>query len=174
MVRVWDAAETKIREFGPHKSWPQAVAFSEDGTKLASGGQDRMIRVWNIRDGKEIGPSGGIPYAVWRISISADGAIALTDSLDETLRVWDTRTGLLRRQIATSEYVTECHLIADGAKVVAVVGHWDKPEKALKMWDVATGAESSLPGFPKTIGRNRSGSPQNYLPNRHLRCSGAR
>lgn len=149
MVRLWDRAGTKVREFGPHKSWTQVVAFAADGTRLASGGADKVIRIWDTTTGKELSPSSGLPDSVRALSVSADGAAALTESWDEILRVWDTRTGVLRRQIPTGGGVTACQLTPDGAQAVAFVS--SPTDQRLKVWDVATGADVTPVGFPKTI-----------------------
>ena len=85
------------------------------------------------------------------LSLSADGITILSYSRDNFLRVWETRTGLLRRQIPTGGEVTACQLSADGTKVVAVIGDLYSPNKALKVWNAATGADVAPAGFPKTI-----------------------
>ncbi|QJW97502.1 hypothetical protein FTUN_5076 [Frigoriglobus tundricola] len=149
MVRLWDRAGTKVREFGPHRSWTQAVAFAAGGTRLASGGSDGVIRTWDTTTGKEVGPSGGLPGSVRVLSVSADGATALTESRDEILRVWDARTGVLRRQIPTGGAVAACQLTPDGTRAVALVS--GAPDQKLKVWDAATGADVTPVGFPKTI-----------------------
>jgi RNA polymerase sigma factor (sigma-70 family) len=151
MVRVWDATGMKVREFGPHRNWSEAIAFTADGAKLASGGQDRLIRMWDPIAGKEIAPAGGLPMILVDLSLSADGITILSYSRDNFLRVWETRTGLLRRQIPTGGEVTACQLSADGTKVVAVIGDLYSPNKALKVWNAATGADVAPAGFPKTI-----------------------
>ena len=152
MVRVTDMAGGKVaREFGRHRSWPQAVAFSADGKRVASGGQDGVIRVWDIETGKEAVATGGHEYRVWRVSAAADGKTVATEGGDETIRLWDTVTGAERRRIAAGGPVTACRLTPDGKQVVAVVGPWDQPDKVLRVWDAATGADATPAGFPKVL-----------------------
>ena len=53
MVRFWDInTETPKFECKGHKNWVLCVAFSPDGKKLASGGMDSLIFLWNVQDGK--------------------------------------------------------------------------------------------------------------------------
>jgi RNA polymerase sigma factor (sigma-70 family) len=151
MVRVVDVASGRInREFGPHGSWPEAIAWSSDGSRIASAGQDAVIRLWDPVAGKEVGPTGGNRAHVWRASISSDAKTAVTEG-GNGIRVWDAATGAERRRIDAGGNVTYCGLSPDAKQVIAIVGPWEKPERAFKVWDVSTGVESAPKAFPKTL-----------------------
>jgi WD40 repeat protein len=152
MVRRTDLDAGKvIGQFGPHRSWPQALAVSADGKRITSGGQDGVIRVWDVESGKDAVPTGGHEFRVWRVSASANGKVIATEAGDETIRLWDPATGTEWRRIAAGGPVRACRLTPDGKQVVAVVGPHDSPNKALKAWDAATGADATPVGFPKNL-----------------------
>src|SRR5205823_11300763 len=48
------ATGKEIRRFTGHQGWIWSVAFTPDGTKLASGSADQTIRLWETATGKQL------------------------------------------------------------------------------------------------------------------------
>ena len=44
----------EIQKLEGHQDYIMSVAFSPDGQFIASGSDDKTIRIWNLADGKEI------------------------------------------------------------------------------------------------------------------------
>lgn len=66
-----------------------AIALSEDGKKLASGGCDRIVRVWDLASGKVEHAIENHADWVLGIAFSPDGKFLFTSSRDKTAKVWD-------------------------------------------------------------------------------------
>ncbi|CCA75243.2 hypothetical protein PIIN_09227, partial [Serendipita indica DSM 11827] len=82
------------RAFGGHESPVSAIAFSLDGSKMASGSFDNTVRLWDTETGQPLGePLRGHEGSVTAIAFSSDGSRIVSGSDDRTIRVWDANGG---------------------------------------------------------------------------------
>lgn len=93
-IELWDTTGKKLSTLSGHEGKHVfALAFSPDGTRLASGSEDTTVQLWNTTSNdapiilrKHIG-------WVTVLSFSSDGKILATGSTDKTVQLWDTTTG---------------------------------------------------------------------------------
>ena len=76
-----------------HGSAVGSVVFSPDGTRLATGSDDRTARLWDLATGAETARLEGHEGAVMSVAFSPDGTRLATGSADRTARLWDLATG---------------------------------------------------------------------------------
>jgi WD40 repeat protein len=76
-----------------HRDGVSACAFSPDGTRLVSTGEDRTARLWDAATGALLATCQGHTSKVLGVAFRPDGARLVTTSADGTVRQWDTATG---------------------------------------------------------------------------------
>ncbi len=76
-----------------HRDGIWAHAFSPDGARVASAGDDNMARLWDSGTGALLATCRGHASKVLSTAFRPDGARLVTTSSDGTVRQWDATTG---------------------------------------------------------------------------------
>src|SRR5258707_14915870 len=79
--------------FGGHLGWVWSVAFRPDGARLASGGEDQFVRIWEVNTGQCLTTLQGPTDGIRSVAFSPDGARLASSSDDGTVRLWEVSTG---------------------------------------------------------------------------------
>ena len=76
-----------------HTDYVWTVAFSPDGSRIASGSLDGTIRIWDVQTGSPMHRLDGHKNRVRSVAFSSDGQWIASGSDDKTVRVWNSQTG---------------------------------------------------------------------------------
>jgi WD40 repeat protein len=127
----------KPGSFAGHRGAVRGLAFGPGNKRVATGGEDGTVRVWDSATGREELLLNGHREEVTAVAISGDGRILLSGGRDRTLRVWDLQTGrelhLLRGH---TDAVRSVAVSADGK--LALSGGDDR---SVRLWDLQRGQE---------------------------------
>ncbi len=114
------------------------AAFSPDGKILATAGWDKLVKLWDVSNGKEIATLAGHPNRVQMVAFSPDGKLLATCGRDSCLKVWNVAE---KKEVssfpARSEPVEQLAFSKDG-KLLASGGG-----KFVELWDLERNVKRS-------------------------------
>lgn len=117
-IQVWDLSDEKHRGF-PGESPVNSLAFITSG-RLASGGDDGVVRVRNVETASTVQEFRGHQEAVKSLAISPTRGELATGSSDGSIRFWDLRSGEEREpeRINVPGHVSSVAYNPDGSQLI--------------------------------------------------------
>ncbi|KAG8664174.1 uncharacterized protein FPOAC1_013881 [Fusarium poae] len=162
MEADWNAYEKTLEGHGDSVT---SVVFSADGQRLASGSDDKTVKIWDAAtgvceqtleghgdwvrsvvfsaDGQRLASGSGDNTSVTSVVFSADGQRLASGSGDNTVKIWDAATGACEQTLeGHGDWVRSVVFSADGQRLASGSG-----DNTVKIWDAATGTcEQTLEG----------------------------
>jgi WD40 repeat protein len=138
-----------------------AIAFSPNGKILASGGRNNVIRLFDADSGKELrrlighqtrsynGPADQRNFVatlvgatgtggVNSVAFSPSGKVLASGGWDDTVRLWDVKTGRELRKIAAHKAMVGRVVFSPDGRILASRGALDG---TVRLWDPITGTQ---------------------------------
>ena len=93
-MRLWEVdTGANTHTLTEHASVVNSVAFSPDGTTIATGSDDGTVQLWDANTGASTHTLTGHGGRVNSVAFSPDGRTIASGSRDQTVRLWDANTG---------------------------------------------------------------------------------
>jgi WD40 repeat protein len=150
------ASHTEVRSFAGHADYVTWLAFSPDGTRLASGSADNTVKLWDVATGTQLLSLEGHVERVNAGAFSPDGLTLATADQGRVVRLWD---GVGGREVFTLHGGVALGLAfsPDGKHLAATAGSGDRTV----LWDPASGRQRFSLSQP---GESRSGWSLAFSP----------
>jgi len=133
---LWQCLHTLSGHSGVLSS-VNAIAVSPDGNTLASGGDDKNIKLWDLDTKKVLANLSGHSQPVTSVAFSPNGQILATASDDKTIKLWQIETLEEICTLSGHSHTVKSVAFSPNGQILAS-GSWDK---TIKLWDVNTGTE---------------------------------
>ena len=160
-IRLWDATTgKKLTTLSGHAVENQdpsldthvlALAFSPDGTRLASGSTDTTVRLWNTATPNDA-PITLREHTGWVnvLTFSPDGKLLASGGTDKTVQLWDVATGEpLTTLTGHLSGIAALTFSPDGSTLAS-----GSTDGTIRFWDTATGAPLSTRITGHTVGES--------------------
>lgn len=138
-VTLWDTATPggPVQVIDAHASAAQAVAYAttDKGPRLASGGADKTVKLWNLDTLDRIRTYRGHQDFITALAFRPDGKAIASASLDGSIRLWSTSSGRSQRRLYGHRgRVGSLSFSPDGANLAS-----SGADGQLRIWDVSRG-----------------------------------
>ena len=160
LVITWDASTgQRLTTMHGHTTWVESVAWSPDGTRLASASLDNTVRISDPSTGEETLVLRGNSVWFHDVSWHPDGARLAAASSDGQIWIWDATRGFERDTTPRA-----CPLSTDRSprgRLAARTSHWyaesyiraGKPAEAFRLWAEALSRDPKLGDDRLTVHR---------------------
>jgi WD40 repeat protein len=112
------------------------VAFSLNGKLLASG-KNNVIEVWDVSTSQLISTLEGHLGWIPSVTFSPDGQLLAPGATDNTIRLWDSATGMVKHKHSQESHSSSVESIVFSPDGLLLASYsWDR---TIKLWEIATG-----------------------------------
>jgi WD40 repeat protein len=120
-----------------HEDYVRGLAFSRDGSRLASGSSDRTVRLWSTQNGALEATLLGHSQTVTHVSFSKRGGTVASSSRDGTIQLWDVRSGESKTALAGHAGAVHWVEFSPDGSALASAGE----DGTVRLWRGASGVD---------------------------------
>jgi WD40 repeat protein len=149
--------------FTGHAGGIRSVAFAPDGLRLATGGEEGAVVVWQVGRGAERHFRKESSWSVCSMAFSPDGRTLAAGDCDSAVTLWDVATGQEQGTLRARSGSILCLAFSADGSTLAVGGG----DPAIRLWDLASRRVQST-----LLGHRRSVSAVAFAPDGRTLASG--
>ncbi|AFZ02809.1 WD40 repeat domain-containing protein [Calothrix sp. PCC 6303] len=117
-----------------HTAPVRALALSPNQEILASGDDNKIIKLWDVKTGKKLFDLTGHVEAIKYLAFTPDGTIVASCD-NQTIKFWDSRTGkIIRNLVVPKSNISSFVITPDGSRLMS-----SSEDKIIRFWDIKTG-----------------------------------
>ncbi|MBW4640571.1 MAG: NACHT domain-containing protein [Gloeocapsa sp. UFS-A4-WI-NPMV-4B04] len=110
-----------------------SVAFSPDGQLLATSDTKGEIKIWQVKDGKQLISCQGHLHWVWAIAFTPDGRTLTSVADDYLVKLWDVFTGECLRTLKGHTYSVNAIALSPDGQILATSGQ----DATIRLWNIS-------------------------------------
>lgn len=120
-VRLWDANTYEVLPGAKlqHSGTVYGAAFNAGGTRLASVGWDRVVRLWDTKSWKQVDAQRDFTGAPQGVAFSPDEQLVAWVSTDSTVKVWHLASGEVATLRGHTDVVYRAAFSPDGQQIAS-------------------------------------------------------
>lgn len=132
-IPKWNCTHT----LSGHTNIIYSVAFSPNGMVVASGSDDKTIKIFRVQNGQEIVTLNGHTNSVYAVAFSPDGELLASSSHDQTIKLWRMKDGKEIRTLKGHNHSVYSVVFSPDGEILAS-SSWDT---TIKIWRIKDGQE---------------------------------
>jgi predicted NACHT family NTPase len=137
---------TEPRILMGHQERVYAVPFNKSGSLLASASYDRLVKLWNVAEGREYMTFSGHEEMVFWVAFSPDGLWLASASRDHTAKLWHIESAQVTTLRGHKLWVKSVEFSPDGRWVAT-----GSDDKTVRLWSRKTFRSRVLRGHSAPV-----------------------
>ncbi|CAD8159195.1 unnamed protein product [Paramecium pentaurelia] len=124
----------ELYELGGHSCKVNSVCLSPDGNTLASGNDDKSIRLWDVKSGQQKAKLDSQYSDVYSVCFSPDGNLLAAGNRDNFICLWDVQT--VKQKALLSGHTNNVNSVCfspDGNRLASC-----SCDNNIRLWDIKT------------------------------------
>jgi WD40 repeat protein len=139
VVKIWQADGKKNQDAAGyhHAGKVHCISFTNDGRLVASGSEDKTIKIWDISSGQCLTTFRGHLNIVRMAAFSPDMTLCASGGWNDDIRIWNVHTGNPVSNLGHHSLGSNLCFSPDSSQLAST--SWSDDGKQVKLWKVATG-----------------------------------